>query len=182
MQHTITQELHRIILGLGSNVGDRLAHLSGAVARLRAFVTELRLSRIYEAAALLPPGAPADWGRPFLNMALSGVTALEPGDLLARVKQVEAEVGRCSRGHWGPREIDIDILAYGNMVVEQEGFSVPHKEILARDFVLFPLADAAPDWRYPVAGPFFGKTPGELIALRGMRFSDALRATDLEVA
>lgn len=170
-----------IILGLGSNVGDRIAYLTRAVARLRDFVADIRLSRVYESAALLPEGAPSDWGNPFLNMALRGETALEPVALLERVKQAEREVGRETRGRWGPREIDIDILAYGALVILGPP-AVPHPEMLKRDFVLFPLSDVAPEWRYPAPGPQVGKMPPELIVSLGMRLSGALRVTDLEVA
>ncbi len=70
--------------------------------------------------------------------------------LLARVKAIERDLGRVSRCKWGPREIDIDILAMDDVTMDTPELTIPHRVLLERDFVLLPLADVAPDWRYPL--------------------------------
>jgi 2-amino-4-hydroxy-6-hydroxymethyldihydropteridine diphosphokinase len=152
----------KVALGLGTNVGDRLAFLEDAVFRLRTLVSDIHTSPIYESAALLPEGAHETWDTPFLNMALVGETALAPQALLVAIKALEIKLGRQTRGHWGPREIDIDILLYGQEVVDAPELNIPHPHLLSRDFALKPLADIAPNWVYP-AGEHQGKTIGELM-------------------
>ena len=149
-----------VILGLGSNQGDRLRHLKDAARELAALLEELRCSSVYESTALLPEGAPADWNMPFLNMAVRGSTELAPSALLGALKDIERRLGRKARGHWGPREIDIDILAYAERIIVEPGLAIPHKELLQRDFALVPLAELAPSWVHPVAG----RPAGELAA------------------
>lgn len=151
-----------IVLGLGSNIGDKLGNLQRAVSELQRIVRNIKISPIYKSEALLPEGAPPEWDINFFNMALSCESDLLPQDLLAAAKAIESNLGRMRRGHWGPREIDIDILAYGGEVVEREDLIIPHKELLDRDFALIPFADVAPDWKYPVTGKFYGKTACDL--------------------
>lgn len=147
-----------VVIGLGSNVGDRLQHLSDAVRYLSKFVSNLITSSIYESPALLKCDAPDDWNVPFLNMAVKGKTTLSPQLLLERVKQIEKKIGRIDRGVWAPREIDIDILVYGDMQINENDLIVPHAGLCQRAFALLPLADVAPKWRYPVEGQYYGKT------------------------
>ncbi len=147
-----------VIIGLGTNLGDRTAQLQRAVRELAAILSPIECSAVYEGKALLPAGAPAHWDMPFLNMALKGETSLTPRALLMEVKAIERRLGRTPQGHWGPREIDIDILAYGDLVLEEDDLIIPHAGLLSRDFALVPLADVAPQWRYPKAGALRGKT------------------------
>lgn len=151
-----------VVLGLGSNQGDQLAYMRQAKELLSTVVSEMRCSPVYESLALLPQGAPKEWDIPFFNMAISGETDLEPDDLLEQVKLMEKTIGRQDRGHWGPREIDIDILVYGNEVVSTPDLIIPHAGLLVRDFALVPLADIEPDWVYPVNGEHKGKTAKQL--------------------
>ncbi len=151
-----------IVLGLGSNRGDRLASLRKAVSALGNIVTDIACSSIYESTALLPPGAPAEWDTAFLNMALRCRTSLTPEELLSGVKSIETALGRSKTGYWGPREIDIDILAYGDTVMHEPNLIIPHQHLLARNFALVPFADVAADWPYPVPGDFFGMTASQL--------------------
>lgn len=141
-----------VILGLGSNVGNRRAQLGAAVAGLAEYVGDMRVSSIYESAALLPEGAPPEWNMNFYNMAVAGMANLSPRELLKAVKQIEKNLGRNKTGHWSPREIDIDILAMGNLIVNEPDLSIPHPELLKRDFALVPLAEIAPGWVHPLAG------------------------------
>lgn len=152
-----------IILGLGSNKGDRIAHLRNAVSALGKIVHNIKCSPVYESAALLPAEAPKEWDIKFLNMAISGDTSLTPQALLAQVKAIENELGRVPSGHWGPREIDIDILAYDDTSLNEEHLVIPHQYFLVRDFALIPAADIAPDWKYPVKGEFYGQSAKQLV-------------------
>ena len=138
-----------VILGLGSNLGNRAIHLKRAISRLsrgrEAILQGVKLSRIYESSALTPPGAPDAWDLPYLNCALSGETTLRPGDLLRRVQEIESSLGRPRHERWAPRVIDIDILWWNGDEVRSDDLTVPHPEILNRPFVLEPLRDLIPD-------------------------------------
>ena len=138
-----------MILGLGSNLGNRAVHLKRAISRLSrgsgAVLKGARLSRIYESPALTPPGVPAAWDLPYLNCALSGETILEPGALLRHVQEIERSLGRQDHERWAPRVIDIDILWWNGSALRSEDLTIPHPEILKRPFVLEPLRDLIPD-------------------------------------
>ncbi len=137
-----------VILGLGSNLGNRAIHLKRAISRLSrgrgAALQDVELSRIYESPALTPSGAPAAWDLPYLNCVLSGETTLEPGDLLRHVQEIEISLGRRGHERWAPRVIDIDILWWAGNEVRSAGLTIPHPEILKRPFVLEPLRDLIP--------------------------------------
>lgn len=129
------------LLALGSNLGDCVANLEGAIRRIEALPGSrlLRCSGFYRT----PP-----WGKldqpAFLNAALAIETKLEPHALLQACLAIEAEMGRERRERWGPRLIDIDLLTHGNAVIEDEVLTLPHPAITARAFVLIPLRDIAP--------------------------------------
>lgn len=139
-----------VAVGLGSNLGDRLAALAFAVEELGELLDDLRCSRVYET----EPRHVRDQPR-FLNMCCVGGTRLPPGDLLERLHAVEGEAGR-RRGptsdgsRYGPRRLDLDLLLYGDRVLRRDGLTVPHPRMTERAFVLLPLGDVAPDWTHPV--------------------------------
>lgn len=166
-----------VILGLGSNKGDREDYLRQATALLAGLLSGMRASGIYESKALLPPGAPAEWNAPFLNMVVTGKTKLEPRKLLASVKAIETKLGRKPAGKWGPREIDIDILAMGDTVIDTPSLAIPHPELLNRDFALLPLSELAPDWRYPAAGTYHGWKASDIAADKKFAPGGALQPT-----
>lgn len=145
--------VNNIGLALGSNVGDRRANLTQAVAELQSVLAlrEVRVSPLYESAALLPEGAGEEWSLPFLNMVLTArmVQVIEPLEVLHRVKVLEQALGRQVRGHWGPREIDIDILFIDNVEIQTPELTLPHAAMAERAFVMVPLADIAPEWVHP---------------------------------
>jgi 2-amino-4-hydroxy-6-hydroxymethyldihydropteridine diphosphokinase len=135
-----------IYLGLGSNIGNREAHLRSAIERLSAAdLRILRVSPVYET-------EPVDYTdqRWFLNLVVEAETEIFPMRLLSRIARIERALGRARTIPKGPRTIDIDILLYGNAVVHTTSLEIPHPGIAERRFVLAPLADLAPDLRHPV--------------------------------
>ncbi len=135
---------HKIYLGLGSNVGDRRAYLEAGLAALPLAVSVLRRSPIYET----EPWGFADQEK-FLNMVAEAETELSPQDLLKALKGIEAEVGRIPTFRNGPRQIDVDILLYNDLILDEDRLRVPHPALRDRAFVLVPLADLAPELRIP---------------------------------
>lgn len=139
-----------IILGLGSNWGDRRSNLQTALIALQtAGIALSKVSSVYETPALLPANAPPEWDIPYYNIVCSIGTGLSPLDLLQAAKIIETTMGRRDVGRWGPRIIDIDILAYNNEIISSEILDIPHKDMLLRDFVMVPLLEIIPDWQHP---------------------------------
>ena len=128
----------RAFVALGSNLGDRWAHLQAAVAGLPDVVA---VSQVYETA---PVGGPPGQGR-YLNAVVELDTELGPRDLLERGRGLEAAAGRRRVGKDGPRTLDVDVLVVGDLVVDDEDLIVPHPRMYERAFVLIPLHDLAPD-------------------------------------
>ena len=130
----------RAFIGLGSNVGDRLDHLRRAVAELAATdgIEIVATSSVYETDPVGPPQPD------FLNAVVEIETMLGPHDLLARLKEIERIVGRAPTERWGPREIDLDLLLYGDVEIDSETLKVPHPEMFQRAFVVVPLRELDP--------------------------------------
>ncbi len=143
----------KIYLALGSNVGNKAANLKKAVKLLSKKIKVVNLSLVYETR---PVGYEKQDN--FLNMALVGSTKLSPNALLLFVKGAEKKTGRIYRFRWGPREIDIDILFYDQLVSHDKKLEIPHKRLHKRDFVLKPLMDLNPELLHPV----YKKTVREL--------------------
>jgi len=134
----------RAVLALGSNLGDRGAHLREAVHRLRALASSahFRASSLYRTDPVdCAPGTP-----PFLNAAIEIECSLDPHELLAACQLIERDLGRpADHGFHTPRTVDIDILFLGEHVVDAPDLVIPHPRIAERAFVLLPLADIRPD-------------------------------------
>lgn len=140
-----------IILGLGSNVGEKLDNLKLAIEKIGQIAEIKTISNIYQSDALVPEGAPDSWNTTFFNMAVLIKTELNPKILLSKIKQVEQEIGRKKNYEkWSPRIIDIDVLCYGDKVIETEEITVPHPHLCARPFAIWPLAEIAKNWLHPV--------------------------------
>ncbi len=147
LYNTLMQDVY---LGLGSNLGDREAMLREALDAIGLLpgTVVVAASPIYET----PPMGPQDQGA-YLNMAAQIQTSLAAVALMRALQQIECDLGRAkneTRQHWGPREIDIDILLYGDSVIDEPGLTVPHPGMHQRWFVLKPLCDIAPDVLHPV--------------------------------
>ncbi len=157
-----------VYLALGSNLGNRRVNLREATHHLWQHVVVERLSSIYETA----PAYVTDQPR-FLNMVLRGTTTLSPRELLHLAKSIEQQMGRTTIQRYGPRLIDIDILAYDNVQLHEPDLTIPHPLISERAFVLAPLAEIAPDLVLPgqaktvqILAQQFG-TEGEVLSIVG---------------
>lgn len=138
-----------VALSLGSNLGDRADHLRRGLQAIDT-VEEVQLevwSHCYETEPVGPPGQPS-----FLNLAAIAVTSLPPEVFLAAMLSIEFDNGRVRQKRWQPRALDIDIILWGDAVIEMTDLHVPHREFRTRAFVLTPLADIAPEMTDPVSG------------------------------
>jgi 2-amino-4-hydroxy-6-hydroxymethyldihydropteridine diphosphokinase len=143
----VVPESRPAAIALGSNLGDRDAHLAFAVARLRQLLTDLSVSPFIETAPVGGPPQPA-----FLNAAVVGRTQAEPRTLLASLLAIEQERHR-ERPHQGaPRTLDLDLILLGDLIVEEPDLHLPHPRFRERLFVLTPLTAIAPDLSDPVTG------------------------------
>ena len=128
----------RVFVALGSNVGDRAAHLAHARERLAALPGTHRIdaSRVEETAPLGPVRQ-----HPYLNQMVLLETTLTPEELLAECLAIEVERGRERRERWGPRTLDLDIVRFGARVVDEPGLTIPHPELPRREFWLREIAE-----------------------------------------
>jgi len=148
--------MDRVAIALGSNVGDRRAHLDYAVSALRALLSNVAASRYYDT---VPVGASGPQAM-YLNAALVGDTALAPRAILDALLAIEKERGRERPYVNAPRTLDLDLILLGGVVLDEPGLVLPHPRFRERRFVLEPLAAVAPELRDPVSG----KTVAELLA------------------
>ncbi|HSZ62726.1 MAG TPA: 2-amino-4-hydroxy-6-hydroxymethyldihydropteridine diphosphokinase [Terriglobales bacterium] len=144
-------------LSLGSNLGDRAANLRSALAQMEVAGRVLAVSAFYETQPVDVPDQP--W---FLNCVAAIATDKSPRELLQFALKIEAEMGRLRMRHKGPRNIDIDILLFGDRVLDEPGLKIPHPAMHKRRFVLEPLAEIAPEARHPQLGKTAEDLLGEL--------------------
>jgi 2-amino-4-hydroxy-6-hydroxymethyldihydropteridine diphosphokinase len=138
------------LIGLGSNLGDRAAHLQQAIDLLGAEPTMQRIAAS-DFHATAPVGGPPGQ-QTFLNAALRVTTQLTPQQLLAVTRGVEEQLGRVRSQRWGPRVIDIDLLLYDRIILETSQLTLPHPRMAIRRFVLGPAAQVAADMVHPTTG------------------------------
>ena len=147
--------MSRVLVGLGSNLGDRAATLSAAIAALGSMpgVIVQATSAWHEMPSV---GGPADQP-PYLNAAVVLETSLDPGALLTEFQRIESALGRRRDVHWGPRSLDLDLLLFDDRVIETPRLVVPHPWLAVRRFVLAPAVEIAADWLHPVVGWTLGR-------------------------
>lgn len=135
-------------IGLGSNLGDSLAILTGAIDRLKTHsqVELVAVSSWYITAPVGPPQPD------YLNGCVTFETSLTPLDLLNNLQAIESEFGRVRQEVWGARTLDLDLLLYENLIIDLPTLQVPHPCMCERAFVLVPLAEIAADWIEPRSG------------------------------
>lgn len=149
--------MERVYLGLGSNLGQSKAHLEAALDALAALPScqLVQVSSFYLSDPLGPPDQPR-----YLNAVAALDTQLKPHELLDQLQQIEQQQGRVRKAErWGPRTLDLDILLFGQHCLNDERLTVPHYHMHARAFVLYPLAELAPNLALPD-----GRSLRELIA------------------
>jgi deoxyguanosine kinase len=152
-----------VILALGSNLNDRESHIQKALDALRGIaVSPVRKSKVYETA----PVGPGTQGK-YLNLCVRFTTRLDPRALLDFCRETEIKIGRQPRGRWAPREIDLDILAYGREIIHEDNLVVPHPHILDRQFVLVPLCDLDPDYVLPGFNETVGQQLKRCVQVQG---------------
>jgi 2-amino-4-hydroxy-6-hydroxymethyldihydropteridine diphosphokinase len=134
-----------VYLGLGSNLGDRERNLLDAIEHLGQGVAVSQISSPYDTEPVGYDDQPM-----FLNAVVKGETKLTPEDLLVLIKKIEVDLGRTPNFTNGPRLIDIDILLYGDVVMDTPSLTIPHARYGQRAFVLVPLSEIAPDVVCPV--------------------------------
>ncbi|MGI6307025.1 MAG: 2-amino-4-hydroxy-6-hydroxymethyldihydropteridine diphosphokinase [Dethiobacteria bacterium] len=135
-----------VYLGLGSNIGDSHAYLQRAIDLLNAH-PDIKVERVSPFLETEPVGYLEQPN--FLNGVVQAATSLTPQELLAATQSIENKLGRVRTIRWGPRTIDIDILLYGDLILESTDLIIPHPRMLGRAFVLQPLAMLAPELRIP---------------------------------
>jgi len=137
----------KVYLGLGSNKGDRLAFLKSALSEI-ANLDQTSIAEVSSVFETEPVGKKDQ--HEFLNAVVEIDTRLSPRDLLRELKHIEQALGRKDRIRWGPREIDVDILYYDDLIVDDESLHIPHGEVPHRRFVLIPLNEIASEFIDPV--------------------------------
>ncbi len=140
---------HRVFLGIGSNMGNKQANLELGIKALKTNEC-IRIKKVSSFIETEPYGYTQQ--DVFLNGAIEIETILEPKELLRLVKEIEKDAGRTETVHWGPRALDLDILFFDDIVMDEEDLTIPHREILLRDFVKIPLKEIAPDFVHPLCG------------------------------
>lgn len=141
--------MHKVFLGFGGNTGDRVKYLKLTVLSVEKEIGKVKtLSSVYETQA---------WGFSsdslFLNQVAEVESSLSAGEIMEKISEIESELGRERTGKgYQPRTVDIDILFYGQEIIETDNLTIPHPRLHDRLFVLVPLADIAPDFNHPKLG------------------------------
>jgi 2-amino-4-hydroxy-6-hydroxymethyldihydropteridine diphosphokinase len=139
-------EKQQVLLSLGSNLGSKRENIAKAISLLieKKILVNVKVSSFYETEPVGFKDQPQ-----FINAAITGETLLNPKELLLKCKEIEREIGRKPRPRWHEREIDLDIILYGNKILKTNTLQIPHPEMANRRFVLVPASEIASDWQVP---------------------------------
>lgn len=152
---SVKRSWHEAYIAFGSNIGDKEVYIKKAIEGLKA-TPGCKVEKISELIVTEPYGGVEQ--DMFLNGTLKLRTLLTPKELLRRLHELEQEAGRERKVHWGPRTLDLDILLYDKLLLEEDDLCIPHVDMQNREFVLKPMAEIAPYKRHPV----YGKTMKEM--------------------
>jgi 2-amino-4-hydroxy-6-hydroxymethyldihydropteridine diphosphokinase len=138
----------RVAIALGSNLGDSRSIIGSALQTLAETpgITLSAHSHYYQTKAVGPPQPD------YINVCALFSTALDPQALMHTLLDIEAKFGRVRREHWGPRLLDLDLLLFDDLIINQPDLQIPHPHMRERAFVLVPLAEIAPNWIEPISG------------------------------
>ncbi|GMR16511.1 MAG: 2-amino-4-hydroxy-6-hydroxymethyldihydropteridine diphosphokinase [Gammaproteobacteria bacterium] len=142
--------MNRVFIGLGSNLDKPLSQIKKAVEQLKQLksLNFINISNLYSSAPMGPQDQPD-----YINAVVEVSTSLAAEQLLDELQEIENKQGRVRSQHWGARTLDLDILLYGEEVINTERLTVPHSGISERNFVLYPLSDLVePDFEIPTSG------------------------------
>jgi len=153
-----SEPLNIAYIGIGSNEGDRLANIKNAIT-LISKLNECKIEKVSSIYETLPFGKIDQQN--FYNAVIKIRTEISVKDLFIALKEIENKIGRIQREKWGPREIDLDILLYNDLIISDEIITLPHKGLIYRDFVLVPLIEIEQEIIHPV----FNKKLSEFIDL-----------------
>lgn len=137
--------MNKIFLGLGSNIGNREKYILHAIQLLKTKISDIEYAGFYETKPLY-----FEKQADFLNTVLKGTTSLSPDHLLRFIKKVQTQTGRVKRFKYGPREVDIDILFYNNLIHNSKNLTIPHPLLQEREFVLKPFLEIEPGYIHPI--------------------------------
>ena len=137
----------RVFLALGSNLGDKIGYIIKALDGIRDLAEIRSVSTVYESKAWGYKKQPA-----FLNLVVEVRTFMEPHSFFLQLRKIERRVGRRERFKWGPREIDIDILLWGERIINSKMLRIPHPHLKERDFFLYPLLEIDDNLVDPLSG------------------------------
>lgn len=141
--------MNKVFLSIGSNEGNRLKNILLSIMKISQLEDTYieNISSVYESE---PYGVKEQ--NSFLNLVILIQTKLSPRELFENLKMIENDIGRIDRGHWQPREIDIDILFYDKLIMKEENLQIPHADLHNRIFVLEPFCEIEPEFIHPVLG------------------------------
>ena len=138
--------MHKAIVAIGTNLGDKKENIKTAIKKMELYgIKVTKQGKLYKTKPYGYTEQPI-----FLNTAVEVETALSPKELLKALLKIEKEMGRVRKIHWGPRTIDLDIIFFDELVINEENLKVPHPDMQNREFVLKPVCDIEPCWVHPV--------------------------------